>query len=81
MNIPTFSPTMTVSEAIQSHPRIARAFLDLRTLCVGCYLMHFCTLEDVAAAYELSQADLLGKLQRAASESPVESRRKNEIAS
>jgi hypothetical protein len=81
MNAPTFSAAMTVSDAIQSQPRIARALLELRTLCVGCYLMHFCTLEDVAAAYELPLTDLLEKLRQAALKSPVEIRRTNETAS
>jgi hypothetical protein len=76
-----FSPGMTVSEVIMAQPGIARALLDLRTLCVGCYLMHFCTLEDVAVAYELPLQQLLEKLRQATLLGPAETRRINEIAS
>lgn len=81
MKGPAFSACVTVSEAIQSHPAIARIFLDLRTLCVGCYLMHFCTLEEVATAYELPLTQLLENLHTAASERPMRTIRTNEIAS
>lgn len=60
-----FSPNLTVAETLELGQQISSVFIKLKTACVGCYLTHFCTLEDVAKAYGLSLDDLLGELQQA----------------
>jgi len=60
-----FSPKLTIAETLKQGRQISNVFIKLKTACVGCYLTHFCTLEDVAKAYGLSLDDLLGELQQA----------------
>ena len=60
-----FSPNLTVAETLEMGQQISSVFIKLKTACVGCYLTRFCTLEDVAKAYELAPDDLLGELQQA----------------
>ena len=67
MDAPLFSPNSTVAQALQYGQEVARVFVKKKTACVGCYLMQFCALEDVAKTYELPLQDFLGDLQRAAS--------------
>lgn len=47
---------------MQTYPRSVSVFIELKTDCVGCYLICFCTLDEVAAAYELSLDLLLERL-------------------
>jgi hybrid cluster-associated redox disulfide protein len=54
--------SMTVDQVLKEHPDKATTFLALRTSCVGCHLARFCTLEDVAQAYELPLQELIDKL-------------------
>jgi hybrid cluster-associated redox disulfide protein len=66
MNAAPFSPKLTVEEALQKGQQTPRVFIEHKTACVGCYLMHFCTLEDVAKTYGLPLEDFLDELRRAA---------------
>lgn len=59
----SISAKLTVNELLSIYPQTAITFMTLRTSCVGCHLARFCTLEDVARAYELPLQDLLDKLQ------------------
>ena len=63
---------MTVDQVLASFPGAANTFLALRTGCVGCHLVRFCTLEDVAREYKLPLQDLLDKLQESLQLSPKE---------
>ena len=60
-----FSPNLTVAETLEQAPQTSSVFIKLKTACVGCYLTHFCTLEDVTKTYGLSMDNLLGELQLA----------------
>ncbi|MBI3739047.1 MAG: hypothetical protein HY258_08390 [Chloroflexi bacterium] len=66
MDAPLYSSGTTVEEALKQGQHTARVFIRNRTACVGCYLAHFCTLEDVANTYGLSLKNLLDELQQAA---------------
>jgi hypothetical protein len=58
-------PSLTVTEVLQAYPAAGNAFLSLGADCVGCYLMSFCTLHEVASQYELPLATLLQAFDRA----------------
>lgn len=47
---------------MQAYPQTVSVFLALKMGCVGCSLERFCSLEDVAASYELSLDVVLEKL-------------------
>ncbi|MFZ5880382.1 MAG: hypothetical protein ACOY0R_13515 [Chloroflexota bacterium] len=52
----------TVGQVMQVHPRSMAGFLALKTACVGCHLVWFCTLTEVAAAYQMPLTVLLETL-------------------
>ena len=58
-------PGLTVSEVLHVHPQAERAFFQLGTDCVGCYLMSFCSLREVADQYALPLEQLLDALSKA----------------
>ncbi len=55
----------TVEQVLKAYPQAISVFFELKTDCVGCHLDKFCTLNEVAAAYELSLAGLTQKLHEA----------------
>jgi hybrid cluster-associated redox disulfide protein len=68
MDVP-LSGRLTVSELLADHPRALSIFLQMRTVCVGCHLARFCTLEDVARTYEMPLHEFLKKLHKTAQSS------------
>jgi hypothetical protein len=46
-------PTWTVAQVLSAYPQAAQIFFQLKTDCVGCILGRFCTLKEVARAYDL----------------------------
>ncbi len=58
----TLDATWTAEQMMQTYPQTVSVFLALKTDCVGCHLERFCTLEEVAASYELRLEVLLEKL-------------------
>ncbi len=66
MSSQNFSPDTTVEETLRISTGARAVFTSRRTACVGCYLARFCTLKDVAAAYNLSLDALLEELDQAA---------------
>jgi hypothetical protein len=64
MDAKLFIPNLTVAEALQQGQVIARVFVEKKTACVGCYLMQFCTLADVARTYSLHLDEFLDELQQ-----------------
>jgi len=66
MDIPLFPPSTTVAEALKAGGPVSRVFLRNQTACTGCYLAHFCSLEDVANTYGLALEPFLDEIQRAA---------------
>lgn len=59
---PILDANWTADQVMKTYPETVSVFLALKTDCVGCYLERFCSLEDVAASYELSLEVLLEKL-------------------
>lgn len=57
-----FNTQWTVADVLTAFPQSAAAFIALRTDCVGCHLDRFCTLEEVAAVYEIPLEQLLARL-------------------
>jgi hybrid cluster-associated redox disulfide protein len=55
----------TVEDVLVAFPQSAAVFIALKTDCVGCHLDRFCTLEEVAAAYEIPLERLLARLREA----------------
>jgi len=53
---------LTVERLLAIHPTATVVFLELKTSCVGCYMDRFCTLGEVATAYEVPLHELLDKL-------------------
>lgn len=51
--------TWTVAQVLSTFPQVAQVFFHLKADCVGCVLSRFCTLEEVARAYDLEQNYLI----------------------
>jgi hybrid cluster-associated redox disulfide protein len=56
------TPDLTVSQVLETYPQAARVFVSLKTDCVGCYLMPFCTLGEVADQYHLRVEAIMAEL-------------------
>ncbi len=67
----TLDLTWSVEQVLGVHSRMKDVFIALRTDCVGCPLSKFCTLEEVAAAYDLSLEGLLEKVSECLQEKAV----------
>jgi hybrid cluster-associated redox disulfide protein len=59
------SMEMTVEEALDRWPALARVFLRRRMACVGCTMARFERLSDVARIYGVPPASLSAALRRA----------------
>jgi hybrid cluster-associated redox disulfide protein len=57
------SPTLLVSAVLDAWPQTVPVFVHRRVGCAGCAMASFCTLEDVARYYHLSQEQLLQELE------------------
>ena len=42
-----------VSDLFKSWPALLSLFMDQKLDCIGCSLVRFCTVEDIAVAYDL----------------------------
>lgn len=52
----------TAAQVMKTYPETVAVFLDLKTDCIGCLLARFCSLNEVAASYQLPSELLLAKL-------------------
>jgi hypothetical protein len=59
---PIFDANWTAAQVMMAYPETVFVFLALKTNCVGCHLERFCSLEDVAASYNLLPEFLLTRL-------------------
>jgi hypothetical protein len=66
MNEPIFQLQQTVKQVLDGSPKTQHAFQALKTQCIGCILARFCTLRDVANAYEIAPELLIEELSLAA---------------
>ena len=62
MNVLPLSAETTVASALERSPAIQGILVARRAACVGCCMARFCTLRDVATAYELPWDALIGEL-------------------
>ena len=74
MDRPLFQLEQTVLDVLSNHPQTRLAFQALRTQCVGCRLARFCSLQDVAEAYEIPSQVILDELAKAVMETENYSR-------
>ncbi len=65
------TPELTVSQVLEAYPQAWRAFMALKTDCVSCYMMSFCSLREVAKQYRFSLEEILAAIARATSQSPL----------
>ncbi len=56
------TPDLTVAQVLEACPQAAHVFISLKTDCIGCYLMSFCTLDEVAGQYHLDIEDVMAAL-------------------
>ncbi|MEO8355127.1 MAG: hypothetical protein ABI621_04370 [Chloroflexota bacterium] len=62
---PILAPNQTVAEVVQKYPETIHTWIALKTDCVGCHLMQFCSLEYVAESYNIKLETLIGELEMA----------------
>lgn len=55
---------ITVEELLQRWPETWVVFMNKRTDCVGCFMQRFCSLQEVAEAYQLTLQDLSEELEK-----------------
>jgi hypothetical protein len=55
------TPDLTVAQVLEACPQAAHVFVSLKTDCVGCYLMSFCTLQEVAMQYQLNLESIMAE--------------------
>jgi hybrid cluster-associated redox disulfide protein len=59
---------LTVDKVLQRWPKTFSVFMKNKTKCVGCFMQHFCTLQDVAETYQLSLEKLIEDLENTSDE-------------
>ena len=59
---------LTVDKLLQRWPQAFSVFMMNKTKCVGCFMQQFCTLQDVAATYEISLEKLMEEIKTVAEE-------------
>jgi len=56
-------PEMTVEDVLKKWPGAYTVFLNGKAECIGCFLQKFCTLREVASAYEASTEAFVAELE------------------
>jgi hybrid cluster-associated redox disulfide protein len=59
-----FEAQMTVEDTLKLQPKIWMVFMSRQMSCSGCFMQRFCTLQDVAATYQISLPKLLEDLNK-----------------
>ncbi len=62
---------VTAETALRRWPQLSASFVRHRLGCLGCPMARFCTLGDVAAAYDLPASAWLAELTRAVEATPT----------
>jgi len=75
METPLFHAKLTVAIVLQQHAHLRRIFIHNKTACVGCYMARFCTLQDVAAAYDLELDNFIEQLERAVQSNSIKTKK------
>ena len=59
---------LTVEEVLKNWPQVLSVFAKHKTKCPGCFLQHFCTLQDVAETYDIFPEKLMAEIENVSSE-------------
>lgn len=54
-----------MAEVVRKYPETIHTWIALKTDCVGCHLMQFCSLEYVAESYHMELQALINELEKA----------------
>jgi hypothetical protein len=60
---------ITVEELLQRWPETWVVFKSKTTQCMGCFMQRFCSLREVAEAYQLPLQDLIEELEKCVNQS------------
>jgi hypothetical protein len=55
---------MTVEDVLKAWPSAYSVFMNGKAECIGCFLQKFCTLQEVADAYQVSLRDFTEELDK-----------------
>jgi hypothetical protein len=58
----TLQSEMTVEDVLKAWPSAYSVFMNGKAECIGCFLQKFCTLREVADAYQVSLRDFTEEL-------------------
>jgi hybrid cluster-associated redox disulfide protein len=75
MNTQLFHAKLIVEDVLKKWPETFSVFRTRNMDCIGCLLQRFCTLQDVAATYEMDIDNLKGELENCVSENHETRRR------
>ena len=56
-------PDMTVEDVLKAWPSAYTVFLNGKAECIGCFLQKFCTLQELAIAYEIPLESFMTELE------------------
>jgi hypothetical protein len=74
MDTEFFHAQLTVEEILKHWPQTYLVFRDRNTDCIGCLLQRFCSIQDVAVAYQILPLELICDLEKCVKE-PDQSQR------
>ena len=69
------TPKTLVADVLRQVPQSSHVFIANHTDCVGCRLVRFCTLEEVARQYPMDLTAFIADLARAGQAGPDADRR------
>ena len=61
--ITILQPEMTVEDVLKTWPSAYTVFLNGKAECIGCFLQKFCTLQELASAYEVPLEGFMAELE------------------
>lgn len=70
MKVSLLTPDLTVAQVLGEYPETLHAWIALKTDCVGCYLMKFCSLGYVAKEYLINVNTFIEELEKTIYEEP-----------
>ena len=68
MDTQNLHPQLTVEAVLKQWPKTYLVFRNRNTDCIGCLLQKFCSIQEVAEAYEVATQDLIRDLEKCVKE-------------
>jgi hybrid cluster-associated redox disulfide protein len=62
--ITSLQSEMTVEDVLKTWPSAYTVFLNGKAECIGCFLQKFCSLREVADAYQVSLEEFIEALEK-----------------